>query len=212
MFNWVSSWTIHLGLHEKDLALLKSIQEFFNGVGSIYKLGKDSIQYRVRSIKDLTVIIDHFDKYPLLTQKQADFKLFKQVVELMNRKEHLTIEGLHKIVAIKASINLGLSSRLKQGLSDIIPVERPKVECFAQKIKDPWWLVGFTEGEGCYIIHIQKSSSHISGSQVRLRYQISQHVRDSELLRSFVEYFGGRFPPPRCEGRNRRRPGPTPLW
>lgn len=83
------------------------------------------------------MIIDHFDKYPLLTQKQADFKLFKQVVELMNRKEHLTIEGLHKIVAIKASINLGLSSRLKQGFSDIIPVEIPKVECFAQKIKDP---------------------------------------------------------------------------
>lgn len=94
-------------------------------------------------------------------------------------------------MAIKASINLGLSSLLKQGFSDIIPVERPKVECFAQKIKDPWWLVGFTEGEGCFIIHIQKSSSHISGSQVRLRYQISQHVRDSELLRSFVEYFGG---------------------
>ena len=32
----------------------------------------------------------------------------------MNRKEHLTIEGLRKIVAIKASINLGLSSELKQ--------------------------------------------------------------------------------------------------
>ncbi|KAA8911225.1 LAGLIDADG endonuclease-domain-containing protein, partial [Sphaerosporella brunnea] len=29
------------------------------------------------------------------------------------------------------------------------------------------------------------------GSQVRFRYQITQHVRDSELLRSFGEYFGG---------------------
>jgi hypothetical protein len=81
------------------------------------------------------MIIDHFEKYPLLTQKWADFKLFKQVVELMSRKEHLTIEGLDKIVAIKASMNLGLSLLLKQSFSDIIPVERPTVE--DQKIKDP---------------------------------------------------------------------------
>jgi hypothetical protein len=71
------------------------------------------------------VIIDHLDKYPLITQKRTDFKLFKQVVELMNRKEHLTIEGLYEIVAIKSSMNLGLSSLLKLGFSDIISVERP---------------------------------------------------------------------------------------
>jgi hypothetical protein len=67
--------------------------------GSIYKLGKDSIQYRVRSIKDLIVIIDHFD-------------------------------------SLKASMNLGLSSLLKQGLSDIIPVERLKVAA-GSPIQDP---------------------------------------------------------------------------
>jgi hypothetical protein len=68
------------------------------------------------------VIIDHLDKYPLITQKWIEFKLFKQVVEMMNRKEHLTIAGLSKIVVIKYSMNFGLSSILKVGYLDIISV------------------------------------------------------------------------------------------
>ena len=40
----------------------------------------------------------------------------------MNRGEHLTIEGLQKIVAIKASMNRGLSDKLKQAFPNIIPV------------------------------------------------------------------------------------------
>jgi hypothetical protein len=49
------------------------------GVGQIYKHGKDSIQLRVSSVKDLQVIIDHLEKYPLITQKLADYLLFKRV-------------------------------------------------------------------------------------------------------------------------------------
>jgi hypothetical protein len=47
-------------------------------------------------------------KYPLLTQKRADFELFKLVAEMVYRKEHLTMEGQHKIVSIRAAINNGL--------------------------------------------------------------------------------------------------------
>jgi hypothetical protein len=49
-------------------ALLESIKSFL-GVGNITNKGKDMIQFRVTSLKDLTVIVDHFDKYPLITQK-----------------------------------------------------------------------------------------------------------------------------------------------
>jgi hypothetical protein len=54
-------------------------------------------------------------KYSLLTQKLADYILYnsKQAFEIVKRKEHLTPEGLHKIVAIKASINNGLTETLK---------------------------------------------------------------------------------------------------
>ena len=36
-----------------------------------------------------------------------------QVIELMEWREHLTLEGLHKIIAIIASMNWGLSEELK---------------------------------------------------------------------------------------------------
>ncbi len=45
----------------------------------------------------------------------------------MNNKEHLTLEGLKKILAIKSSLNLGLSNDLKLNFPDIYPLERPLV-------------------------------------------------------------------------------------
>jgi len=50
--------------------LLENIQTFF-GVGKIYKHTQNSYLYKVQSIKDLQVIIVHFDKYPLISQKRA---------------------------------------------------------------------------------------------------------------------------------------------
>lgn len=62
---------------------------------------------RVGSIKELEVIINHFDRYPLITQKGSDFQL--QAYEIIKNKRHLTSEGLKGLVAIKSSMNLGLS-------------------------------------------------------------------------------------------------------
>ena len=64
----------------------------------------------------------------MATQKRADFILFKEVVDLMNQKEHLEKEGLQQIVNLKASINKGLSEELKKEFPNIIPVQRPLVK------------------------------------------------------------------------------------
>ena len=37
------------------------------------------VKFSVVSIKDLAKLINHFDNYPLITQKRTDFELFKQV-------------------------------------------------------------------------------------------------------------------------------------
>jgi hypothetical protein len=123
-----------IGLHKKDLLLLEKIKLFF-GVGIISNDGENSIKYQVRSIEDLKIIVNHFDKFPLLTQKQADFLLFKSVFELMCFKEHLTNEGLYKIVALKASMNNGLSDQLKIAFPDVTPVKRPSI--LNNKVTDP---------------------------------------------------------------------------
>jgi len=78
-------------LHSRDLDLLLQWQQFFCGCGSISKYKtRNLVKFSVSSIKDLNFgIIPHFKKYLLLTQKLADFILFKQIVGLMNSKEHL---------------------------------------------------------------------------------------------------------------------------
>lgn len=116
-------------IHSKDLYLLESIQSFF-GVGKIKRnSNRDIVYYTVSAVKELMdVIIPFFEKHPLLTQKRADFELFKMVVKIMSRKEHLKIEGLRKTIAIKVNMNQGLSNELKLAFSDVIAVPRPIVE------------------------------------------------------------------------------------
>ena len=127
----------HIGLHIRDLALLEQIQLFFSprklaggaGVGKISKLGAESVQFRVSGLEDLKVIINHFDKYPLLTNKQSDYLLFKQVVNLMEQERHLTIEGLNKIMSIKAVLNnTETSDSLNLAFPNIEPILRPEIK------------------------------------------------------------------------------------
>ena len=103
------------------------IKAFFGG-GNIIKDRKTNMVYFVvNSLADLTnVIIPHFLEYPLLTQKRADFLLFKSIIDMINSKEHLDLEGLKKIVGIKYSINRGLSTTLLEPFPDVYPVDKPK--------------------------------------------------------------------------------------
>lgn len=139
---------------------MEKIQIFFKSVGNIQINADYSITYAVTRIKDISNnIIPHFEKYPLLTQKQADFELFKKVVELMKNKEHLTKEGLQKIVSIKASLNKGLPEKLKVAYPEIIPVSKPEVK-LSENI-DKNWLAGFVDAEGSFVVSIYKSKTKI---------------------------------------------------
>ena len=184
---WGVKIRFEIGLHEKDKALLEQIQFYFS-VGNIYKYGSQLFDYRVQSTKDLAKVISHFDKYGLITQKRADYELFKQAFILILNKEHLTSEGLAKIVAIKASMNKGLSEELKTAFPDVLPIPRPSV--VNQEIKDPNWLAGFTSGEGCFLVRITNSATLRSGYQVFLVFKLVQHSRDIALMKSLVKYLG----------------------
>lgn len=111
-------------LHKTDLIILQEIQSYF-GVGYIRKDVMDKVKFRVESVKDIVNnVIPHFEKYPLITQKLADYLLFRDVVNMMINKEHLTKKGLNRIVSIKAVINLGLPDELQVYFPDIIPTLR----------------------------------------------------------------------------------------
>lgn len=57
-----------INLEIKDRAILEGIETAL-GVGYISKMGDSALKYQVCSIKQLVVIIEHFDKYPLITHK-----------------------------------------------------------------------------------------------------------------------------------------------
>jgi len=169
---------------------LQDIQSYFGGIGRI-SVGKNC-GYYVSSMEDITtVIIPHFVKYPLITKKQGDFLLFKSVVDLIKSKEHLTMEGLHKIVSIKASINRGLTEILKVAFPNIMPISRPL--SINTEIPHPYWMAGFASGDGCFAVIENKSSS---GVYVQLVFSLTQDRRDEALIRSFVDYFTcGKYQP-----------------
>ena len=125
-------------------------------------------------------------KYPLLTQKKADFLLFKSIVELIINKDHLTIEGLNKIINIKAAINKGLSKELIEFFPNIIPVNRPII--VTSDIPDPNWISGFSSGESCFDVKTNKSIRYTAGYQIQIRFRITQHTRDRALLDLIASY------------------------
>jgi hypothetical protein len=154
---WRVQSKFQVGLHKRDLSLLLQLQKILGGIGSIHiSPTLNKVNYSVYSKKDLTSLIIHLEKYPLLTQKAADFILFKEVVKLMKNKAHLSIEGLNQIINIKASMNLGLSDFLKSEFNDFTPVERQVINTL--NIPDPNWIAGFVTGEGNFDVIITQQS------------------------------------------------------
>lgn len=176
-------FSIHL--HSKDLSLLESIKDYFGvGIVSLEKNTK-SASYKILSVTNLiNVIIPHFEKYPLISQKQADYLLWKEAIQILANKEHLNQKGIEKILAIRSSLNLGLSPSLKTRFPNIIPVAPPKV--VIQNIPNPVWILGFTEGEGCFLINKQSAPQKGNTKKLEftfwLEFSITLHNRDQALL------------------------------
>nr|YP_009364289.1 hypothetical protein [Ophiocordyceps sinensis]ARF03398.1 hypothetical protein [Ophiocordyceps sinensis]QDH07211.1 hypothetical protein [Ophiocordyceps sinensis] len=176
-----------ISLHKKDKVLLEKIRDFFD-VGRIAMRSDDAVVYEVSSIKDVEIILNHFETYPLITDKWADLQLFKQVVELMVNKEHLTMEGLTKIVNLKASMNFGTMPKSIVSLFPAInPIKRPVKGDFT--IYHPYWVVGYIEGEGMFFINIYKRKDTVLGEGVKLVFKITQDRRNLALLESFINIF-----------------------
>ena len=53
----------------------------------------------------IELIIPFFEKYPIQGVKSLDFADFKRVAMMIGAKEHLTIEGLNRILEIKLNMN-----------------------------------------------------------------------------------------------------------
>ena len=186
--NWGVCASFGIMLHIKDKDILLNIKSFFNGIGNIHYSKKVCV-YRVNKLQDIiNLILPHFDKYSLITKKQNDFLLFKEIVYLMLNKEHLNKKGLQKILNLKASLNKGISESLSYYFPDIIKVKKPNVN--TTKNIDNNWLAGFFSGEGCFKIDISKSNTCKTGYAIRLCISIVQHTKDEILMNNIKNTLG----------------------
>jgi hypothetical protein len=102
----------------------------------------------------------------------------------MKNGGHRTIEGLTEILNIKAGLNLGLSSKLKEAFPALKVQTRPSLE-FQYEL-NPQWLTGFVAGEGSF----SASPYNLKIKAYRARFFISQHKRDLVLLEHIASYLG----------------------
>ncbi len=80
--------------------------EYF-GCGHIRKNTADkTLKYEIRSLDELLEkVIPHFHSFPLLSSKQKDFLLFKEVCKRMKELKHLEAQGFQEIVEIAHKMN-----------------------------------------------------------------------------------------------------------
>lgn len=108
-------------LHIRDKELLIGMANYFNALNPVFdnleSSGKEAnvhsseknntVLLQIKNNFDIeNKIIPFFDKYPILGIKSLDFADFKSVAELVKNKEHLTAEGLSKIIQIAEGMNL----------------------------------------------------------------------------------------------------------
>ena len=194
-----------LGWEEKILSLGSSARDFFGSFylqrGRLTAVSENYVQYWVGALEDILVIVNHFDKYPLITQKWSDYQLFKGALELVVRKEHLTpspagllslappVEGWAPSLATKGGPKEppSLATRkIKNSLSVSISTPGNKRHYSTtinkgDQTKFNQWLGGLIDGDGQF--HTTKKG--ISS------LKIVMHINDKSLLYSIKHKYGG---------------------
>ena len=91
--------------HKKDIKVLHALKSFFK-CGVVRVNHGDRYCFRVRKLDHLkTVVIPFFEKHKLLTTKRIDFEKFRTVVLMMEKKHHLTRDGVERIREIQHTMN-----------------------------------------------------------------------------------------------------------
>jgi hypothetical protein len=91
--------------HERDVKALYALKAFF-GCGVVRKNHGDRMAFRVRKLEHLKqIIVPFFMQHSLKTGKRQDFLKFRRVLQMMERGDHLTLDGILAIRAIASEMN-----------------------------------------------------------------------------------------------------------
>ena len=106
---WKTSLTFNVSQKgSKSLILLKNT---FN-CGYVRKRWDNLHYFEIVEFEKIILrVIPFFDKFNLRSEKEKDFQIFKQVAYLMKNGEHLTMNGIVKILELREPMNYGGKNR-----------------------------------------------------------------------------------------------------
>ena len=91
--------------HVSDVQILYALKAYWK-CGVVRVNHGDRMCYRVRGHKNLQeIIVPFFEKHKLKTKKRIAFERFRDAVLLMERGEHLTLEGIEQFKKLREGIN-----------------------------------------------------------------------------------------------------------
>lgn len=91
--------------HNRDIKLLYQIRTFMK-CGVVRSNHGERFCWRVRNLKNLVeIIVPFFERHPLKSQKNVEFRKFAKVIRMMGKGEHLKPEGFQKILKIASEMN-----------------------------------------------------------------------------------------------------------
>ena len=104
--------------HERDLQVLHALKRFFRA-GVVRRNHDDRFELRIRKIDALVEVVEFFEKHPLKTKKNADFKKFARIVRWMKEGLHTSPDGLIKIIETASTMNRGETPRGEEVLKEV---------------------------------------------------------------------------------------------
>jgi hypothetical protein len=181
-------YSICAEINPENLKLLEQVKKYFGGVGSISECENMYI-YEIASIKALRIVRKHFEEFPLQTSKLVHFQLWCQVMDMIEKEEHLTMEGFLKILAIKAVFPKGLSDNVLKAYPNVVPINKPEFISNTSPL-NPYWIVGFVQADGTFGLGYTKQIRMKLGYTCQPQFRIAQHERDLVVLKRIMSTMG----------------------
>lgn len=187
--------------HEDSLELLEAIKNYFGCGYLTYNKKRQEYNYIINSMPKIKEkVIPHFEKYPIKSAKLISYKKFKEVVLMMENKEHLTVEGLAKIIEIAYSQNKSSSRNLSKKKELLASIGNNKdIRLGDYSIKsgpdaysgvagseqlDPYFISGLVDGDGSFNISFR------ANKRIVPVFTIVQDIESIDLLKSIQKRFG----------------------
>lgn len=146
---------------------------------------KEMYAYNVVGLRNGLKIKPHFQNYPLMTYKLVYFNLWVKVLEIIERGDHLTDEGLKNIIEIKAAFKEGLNSKLSDLYPNITPVSAPEYSPQLNLLNEEW-LSGFINTDGSFSLSKYKTPDRSLEFNIVPQIRIFQDDVSLKVLESIL--------------------------